>query len=188
MLGFFVFTRLNPNFLLCWLLGAFCYFLVSRPVMGLGFFGLFLALVGAGISQFQSDSSSVLKADLGFLMWLPSRKMGSLILSCGIGLVLADVCHREPRSPFLIKMEWIGTRLAAFSYTLYLTHYPLLDLWNYFLPERSTRFDAGSLALFACKVLSCLVLGWLVYLPFEARTGVVKDWMKRRLNLRPQQA
>ncbi len=180
-ISFAVFTRLSPVFLSCWLLGAFSYFLVGRQkARGLGFLGLVLTLIGAVSSQFQADSVSVVKGALWFWDWLPSRDMASLILSGGIALITADICRREPHSRFIIGVESLGTRLAAFSYTLYLTHYPLLDLWEHFIPERSPRFDAASFLIFSAKVLSCLGVGWLMYLPFEARTAAVKSWLRRR--------
>jgi peptidoglycan/LPS O-acetylase OafA/YrhL len=179
--SFTIFTRLDINYLNCWLLGALSYFLVSRQkVMVLAFFGLFLALIGTVSSQFQSDSNSFVKGHFWFLGLLPSKNMASLILSCGIGLIVADICHRKPHSLLSIKVEELGTRLASFSYTLYLTHYPLLNLWESFIPKRSPQFDVASFLIFGSKVLSCLAFGWLIYLPFEARTVAVKSWLKHR--------
>jgi peptidoglycan/LPS O-acetylase OafA/YrhL len=179
-LSFIVFTQLTVNYLNCWALGAFAYFLVSRRITGLGFIGLLLAFLGLVISQLQSDSVSIVKGALWFWGWLPSQNTAALVLSLGIGLILTDICHRQPHSPLAVKVERLGTRLAAFSYTLYLTHYPLLNLWIHFIPERSQRFDFISIVIFGSKILSCLLFAWLIYLPFEAQTAVVKIWLKRQ--------
>ena len=80
----------------------------------------------------------------------------------------------------MFRVEKQGTAWAAFSYTLYLTHYPILGLWEHFVPERSPSFTAVSFAIFVAKICSCLLAGWLLYLPFEAKTPAVRSWMRRR--------
>lgn len=178
-IGFAVFTRLSPNFLNCWLIGAFSYFLVSgrkRPALLL--FALLLALCGTGISQIQSDTLSVSRNSL--ISLLPSRNIATLMESAGIGLLIASICRVEPTSKLLITVEKAGTSLAAFSYTLYLTHYPILGLWEHFVPERSPVFTLLSFLIFVAKICSCLLMGWLFYLPFEARTPEARTWIRSR--------
>lgn len=178
-IGFAVFTRLSPNFLNCWLIGAFSYFLVTdkkRPALLL--FALFLALSGIGISQLQSDTLSLSRNSLMSL--LPSRNIATLMESTGIGLLIAAICKVQPSSQMMLRVEKQGTIWAAFSYTLYLTHYPILGLWEHFVPERSPSFTAVSFAIFVAKICSCLLAGWLLYLPFEAKTPAVRSWMRRR--------
>ena len=178
---FVIFTRLSATLLNCWLLGAVSSFLIARQ-KGIvsGSLGLFLVLLGVASCQFQASSVSIEERSLHFLKWLPPTNMALLILSCGLGLVIADICLRQPHSVLTIQVERLGTHLAAFSYTMYLTHYPLLNLWNHFIPERSLRFDVASCLIFVSKLLSCLLAGWLIYLPFEAQTSKVKSWFRRQ--------
>jgi peptidoglycan/LPS O-acetylase OafA/YrhL len=178
LLGFMVFTRLSSDFLHCWLLGAFCFFLVSeKKRYGLVLTAVILALLGAGISQLQADSLSVSKSHL--MNILPGRNIACLIESAGIGLLIASICKLQPSSSILVKIDRIGTLLASFSYTLYLTHYPILNLWEHFIPERSPSITAVSFAIFIAKIVSCLLVGLLLYLPFEAKTPAVRAWMKK---------
>ena len=182
---FFVFTKLSPMFLHCWLLGAFAYFISARK----NFFnlivpGVFLALAGIALSQAQSNSRSI--NIYGLQDFLPSRNAGNLIESLGVGLLLAGACRANPTSPLAIRFERAGVSLAAFSYTLYLTHYPLLHLWTYLLPNQSSTFDVSSLAAFGVKIASCLLMAWLLYLPFEGQTPRVRKWLKSRF-YRPRQ-
>lgn len=177
-IGFMVFTRLSPIFLNCWLLGAFSYFLLSeRKRPALLILALALAFIGAAISQLQSDSLSVTRSVLMSL--LPDRHIATLIESAGIGLLIASICRIEPTSQVMLRVDKLGTTLAAFSYTLYLTHYPILGLWEHFMPERSPVFSIISFVIFVAKICSCLLVGWLLYLPFEAKTPVVRAWMKK---------
>jgi peptidoglycan/LPS O-acetylase OafA/YrhL len=181
-LGFAVFTKLSPNFLLCWLLGSCSYFLISekkRPSLIIA--ALLLAAIGTAISQLQSDSISI--SGSVWLSFLPSRNIATLIESAGIGLLIASICRFQPSSQLMVHLDTLGTALAAFSYTLYLTHYPILGLWEHFVPERSLSFSVGSLIIFVAKICSCLIAGWFIYLPFEANTPMVQIWLRKRFSV-----
>jgi len=175
--GAVVFTKLSFSYLSCWLLGAFCLFLVSdkfKPAVLIS--GVTLAVLGSVISQLRSETISFTAASL--VAFIPSREIAVLIESAGIGLLTAAICKVEPKGTLLVYMEKFGTKLAAFSYTLYLTHYPILDLWIYFSPTRNPSITAFSFLIFVSKVFSCLLAAWLLYLPFEAKTVSVRAWMR----------
>lgn len=176
-----VFTRLNATFLDCWLLGAFSYFLSSyKRGASIGVPGLILFLLGACFSQLQAESKSVSLESIW--PWLPSPELAWLIESLGIGLVLAGVCHGKPRSARWSRIEGLGTWLASFSYTLYLTHYPILAVWDRLLPQRHVQVDVPTFLIFFCKIASCLAVAWLMYLPFEAQTSKVRKWLKEHFS------
>lgn len=178
-LGFMAFTRLSPNFLNCWLLGAFGYFLVSeRKRPGLLALALAIACFGAAISQVQSDTLSVPRNTV--INFLPDRNIAALIESAGMALFIALICGLQPTGQLMVSIDKLGAKLAAFSYTLYLTHYPVLKLWEHFVPERSSSFTFISLTIFLAKISSCLFVGWMLYLPFEAKTPAVRAWMRDR--------
>ena len=48
-----------------------------------------------------------------------------------------------------------------------------------------TRFDAWSLTMFALKIMSCLLAGWLFYLLFEKQTVHVRRMLMRRNPVTP---
>lgn len=178
-LSMIVLMKLNAYYLCCWVLGAFSLFLVTENVSwSLFLFGIIVALFGFINSQLQADSLSMSHAS--YVRCLPSRSVAALIESAGIGLLIAAICKVKPSSPMMLRVEKQGTTWAAFSYTLYLTHYPILGLWEHFVPERSPAFTAVSFAIFVAKICSCLLAGWLLYLPFEAQTPAVRAWMRRR--------
>ncbi len=177
---FAAFTKLWAVYLYCWLLGAFSYFLSSgKKSTGLGFFGLFIALLGIGLFKMYGDPGPI---DDFLHASLPSPNIAWLVESLGFGIFFADVCYREPHSPLMIRFERLGTSLAAFSYTLYLTHYPTLLLWGrLFSVPRYPHVDAVSLLVYICKISSTLLLAWLLYLPFESQTPAIRKWLKYRL-------
>jgi peptidoglycan/LPS O-acetylase OafA/YrhL len=112
---------------------------------------------------------------------MPSRDFATLTLGLGLVLVFLQLIRLHPTSSFAMGLERLGGRLAAFSYTLYLTHYPMLALWNQFCPKRYETMGGVSFLWYAAKIFSCLLVGWVFYLPFEARTSVVRKWLRNRL-------
>jgi peptidoglycan/LPS O-acetylase OafA/YrhL len=112
--------------------------------------------------------------------FLPSRNIATLIESAGIGLLIASICRIQPASQMMVRVDKLGTTLASFSYTLYLTHYPILGLWEHFVPEHSPAVTTISFMIFVAKICSCLLVGWILYLSFEAKTPVVRAWLRSR--------
>jgi peptidoglycan/LPS O-acetylase OafA/YrhL len=175
MVVFIVFTRLHAALLFCWCLGAFGYKLVgssSLTRIWLGA-GALLAIAGGGLSEYIEGHP------FSFGSFLASGFVAKLIFSLGAALVLAWVVTRNPGSSRLALWEGAGTRLAAFSYTLYLTHHPVLRLWLNFRPEKYSSLAIQTFPWFIAECLSCLLVAWLIYLPFEAQTQRAREWMRR---------
>jgi peptidoglycan/LPS O-acetylase OafA/YrhL len=178
---FAVFEKLWVVYLYCWILGTFAYFLTpARKSNGLWAIGLVVALGGICLFKMYDDAGPYgdhLRA------LLPSPNFSWLMESFGLGIFFADICRMKPLSSLTIRLERLGISLAAFSYTLYLTHYPLLLLWEHFFPQprRYLHLDAFSFLVFFVKISSGLLVAWLLYLPFEAQTPAIRKWLKHRL-------
>ncbi len=76
----------------------------------------------------------------------------------------------------------LGGALAPFSFTLYVVHFPLLDLLRHRVPQAAAGLSAGrpgDLLVFAALLGAIVFLSWLFHLPFEAQTlrlrRVLKD-------------
>ena len=176
-LVFVIFTQFDAALLLCWCLGAFSYSLLTRHFKQTWFFvSLGLTVAAYGLLQLLSESGST--NHLG--SFLPSRDVATLILSLGLAFIVPFLAQQPPRSMKLISIEQAGTHLAAFSYTLYLTHYPMLALWDHFLKEKFSTLSPHTFLWFVAKLSSCVLVAWLLYLPFEAQTARVRSWMKQR--------
>jgi peptidoglycan/LPS O-acetylase OafA/YrhL len=175
MAVFCVFTRLHAALLFCWCLGALTYRLIGCRALAWPWFmaGAALAVFGAGFSEFIQAHSAA------FGSFLASGQVAALIFCLGAAIVLPYVVSRKPESPRWAGVERIGSRLAAFSYTLYLTHYPLLQLWAKWRPEKYRTLGFGTFPWFVAECLSCLLVAWLIYLPFEAQTQRAREWMRR---------
>jgi len=176
--AFAVFTRLGAEFLFAWLLGALTYWLCSQPRQ----WSLALTggvLIGLGYLNSQLRTATVSVDTTAWLRYMPPAEVATVVLSLGMALVLPYVAQLQPKTRRGLAINELGTKLAAFSYTLYLTHYPLLYVWEHYLPERHASIDGLSCSLYLLRIASCLLFAWLLYLPFERNTGWVRRQMKR---------
>lgn len=178
--AFAVFTRLGVEFLFAWLMGAMTYWLCKHPRK------LALASIGCGLICFGFINSQLRTATVSvdtssWLRFMPTAEVATIILGLGMALVLPFLIQLKPQSELGRRVDRLGGRLAAFSYTLYLTHYPALYVWEHYLPERHAVIDFGSCGLYGLRIVSCVLLAWLLYLPFEKQTERVRRFMKKTL-------
>jgi len=87
-----------------------------------------------------------------------------------------------------------GRRLAGFSYSLYLSHAPVVYLlptvlareFGIALPIRAV--NAPALAIMLLEGLIALAVAWLFYLAFERHTGALRAAIRARLGRHPRLA
>ncbi len=175
-----VFSKLGGSYLFCWVLGAVAWRIrPRRPSLALFGCGLVLIAVGAVMAQLNLNTVSIGLKNVHH--WLPGVPMVRLVLATGYGLVLQFLVACPPSSGLLQGFERMGSKLAASSYTLYLTHYPVLALLSYLGWKRAARVDLHSSALFVGAVLVCCCVTWGLYFAFESRTSSVRRWTRSRL-------
>lgn len=173
VLGSAIFTRLNSAYLFCWLVGAFSY--IKRPdVLSIKMLvsSFVLLIYSVAGTQFGYDSVSIFSYD--FQKLLPEMNVARITLSLSVALLIQQIILIEPKRAFTRKTDKLGTALASFSYTLYLTHFPVLNMLSYFGLGRANTFDTYSIAIFLFKTLSCLIVSVILYLMFERHTTVIK--------------
>jgi peptidoglycan/LPS O-acetylase OafA/YrhL len=176
-----VYTRLWNIFLYCWLLGAVAYPLRKVVLPWMAFvLGVLLTVGGAVASQLNMQTKSAGTA----IEWLPSRDIAILVMSAGFAVAVAWLAGRPIKTTRMQRIQASGAVWAAFSYTLYLTHYPLLHLWGLVDSTRYQSVTAFSLGVLVLKLGSCLLVAWLLYLPFERRTGDFRRWFRSRFMAR----
>lgn len=168
-----IFTKLRVQYLACWLIGALFYI---RPHSLSNFSGLMLAMV-VGLSSIvalQFASGGSMQLDDRLALFYPAFEIA---LAVGTGIACVTFVRLKPR-----RVLGVVAPLAAFSYTLYLTHFPVLVYFSTNLWTRASSVSLVSLGVFFLAVSGCLFVGWLAYLPFERNTA-----RARRL-LRPMSA
>ena len=176
-----LFWEMETAYLLCWLLGAAGFWLRDRVRTARGLCaaaGGFVVLAGTLIYQI----------DLGILapipgVWLPPPHAAQVIVAAGSLLLVAGLMSMAPAGPAWQRVERLGTVLAASSYTLYLTHYPVV----YLLALRTGRMPPvvtwQAAARGALWIAACGFVAWGMFALFEARTPGVRCWLRTRLGV-----
>ena len=160
-----VFTAHASPYLFYWWFGALAVFVLDiRFAWMLAAGGAVMVLAGIGCRPSHALSDALCDAFVavgftGLLPWL----------------------SRPGVNRALRPLAGLGGMLAAFSYTLYLTHYPILKiLWSR-LP-RAPRIDLASMALFLAEIVLCLGVAVILYAAFERHTGFVRRAVGRFLD------
>jgi peptidoglycan/LPS O-acetylase OafA/YrhL len=176
-----VFTKLSATYLFCWIIGAVAYLRQPKQstVKGL-LFGIALTAYGVVGSQLTLDSTSVSPSSLRVLF--PPKEVAHLLCGAGMALFIQQIVCYVPKSTSTRKFETMGTRLAAASYTLYLTHVPILIALEHYGLARADRLDFPSVRNALLALLACFLMGSVFFWLFEMRTAAVRKWIKQRLN------
>lgn len=178
VLSLAVFLKLSVIYLFCWLLGALAY---HSPLQRLSPIQTALALIvtSAGIVGSQLTSGSL---SLAIPEWLTShldRNFMEFLLAAGIALLVRNLCTISENSHSMSLFGRTGSWLASFSYTLYLTHYPVLFLFKEIGITRQSEITVVSLGYWGLLVVCCLIVSYGFFWLFESRTANVRHWLRR---------
>lgn len=164
---------LDTSYFFCWLMGAIA---SISPLKELKRSGLIVGLVFIATGTLLTEPSlrSLLPGSLDPVVF---GKLGNMMVGIAIAFWLPCLQRLGDRMDGNRFIKW-GTPLAAFSYTLYLTHYPLLLVmrtWH----EPFDSLSTGTLLLYCVKLVICLMVAWIFYLMFERHTTDVRNWVKK---------
>lgn len=174
----FVFARLEVAYVFAWLLGSGAFFLKGRGAAYLLLIGTFVTALGVVAMQLTSISTQV---DLKGFNWI-DRSLAIVTLAAGMSLVVAAAASVRVGAPTLLKIGVWFQWLAQFSYTLYLVHVPLiLVLVRVKLLRPFGELNAVTFSSFIGTAMAIGVVAWLLYLPFERQTPVVRRWLYAQL-------
>jgi peptidoglycan/LPS O-acetylase OafA/YrhL len=120
---------------------------------------------------------------LGFVVWSSRLKWLNdfdvdLFEAIAVGAVILGA------SSWKCPKSWkVPVSLAAeMSYSLYLTHFPLLALLSaLILRNQRLEFGAEGHLIFAGVAAACIVQAGMLYLAFERHTAVVRRWLMSRM-------
>ncbi len=108
-----------------------------------------------------------------------------LVFSLVFLVLLASLQYRAGPQPWIGRLKKLGGVLAGFSFTLYVLHVPVIQLFQYLYarqggeqlsPERFSHFG-----VYLVMVGMIVLCAWLFHLPFEAQTYRVRALAKRWL-------
>ncbi len=175
-----VFTSLKCVFLFCWLIGVFFY--ICRPTKhspGMMLCSVGLCLFSIAVHQIAEDSASI---SLSIKHYMPSLDASRIILSASLAFLMQQLVIAPPKKKVLTRFDQIGTRLAASSYSLYITHYPVLHLMVYLGLKRASHVNLTTISIFFAVVLFCYLVSWFFYQFFEKHTNIVRKLIKNGVN------
>ena len=111
----------------------------------------------------------------------PFYVLVDFLIAATLCLLLASIQIRHT-PPFMLRA---GRWLAAFSYSLYLVHWPILKLLNYHFSgiHNHNPHEPASYLGFAGVVGTCIISAYLFALLTERHTSRVRGILSRRLSL-----
>jgi peptidoglycan/LPS O-acetylase OafA/YrhL len=113
-------------------------------------------------------------------------------LACSLPfLVLLASMHRPAQiaSPAMRSLRTAAQALSEFSFTLYVTHVPIIAFLRYFGQtylgrDKLSPHHAFDYVIYFCTASLLVGIAYLLYLAFEANTCRVRRFMKRKLLFR----
>lgn len=172
-----VFMQLKVYYLFIWLLGAASYLLMPKsPSKAVLIASGLSALICLVLLQLTGDSRA-----FNMPVMFVSRQVMEVLFSFAFCIFLQQVILHKPRKTWTIRLNNLGTRLAAFSYTIYLIHPLVQDLLTHLGAPKSAAINLTSVSLYLLWLLLGMAVSYGVYLLFERNTGPLKQKIKNRL-------
>lgn len=175
IISFAAFMKLQTYFLFIWLIGAFGYFTIPMKSKVLKYTALIMSCLFLCILQLSSEGGKTVPLLHEF------RLFPELIFSSAFCLLMVQLVQDIPSNKFSIKLNHIGTKLAAFSYTLYLTHIPIRDILVYLGAPKSSEINIYTISLYIMWLLLALLIAYGIYWIFERNTSTVKSFIKAKI-------
>jgi peptidoglycan/LPS O-acetylase OafA/YrhL len=112
-----------------------------------------------------------------------------LLFSLVLVLFLSSMQFKRRATPMLDWLDRVGRFFANFSFTLYVLHVPLMLvmghlIWSLFGIRQLSPSHLSHYIVYAGMYLVLVLGAYGFYLPFEANTGRVRQWLKLRLYAR----
>lgn len=175
-----IFTKLETRYFLILFLGTFA-FLLPRDNIKYLKSKIFILLILLGcsfvLSQLTSGIRSLNFSTFSFL----EHKQISVFLAFIAVLLVHHLIVAKPHKRIWADVERVSIKFSNFSYTLYLTHYPLMTLLAHLGFPKSKQINMTSILYYIIEILISLVVAYLIYLVSEKQTPTVKKYIKRQL-------
>lgn len=174
-----VYTRMNALYLLIWLMGAVAW--LCRPKRGSRWIlwsSLIVIVISCGMTQMTSNSKA-------FSFDMPFSNMQATLLLCASMCVFCQqVILFPPKHNYSCKVEKVFSKLADFSYSLYLIHRILLMIvFTFFFNKEEADLSVICLLQYLAIIAGVMIVTYAIYYVTERRTSDVKHWLKRKLDV-----
>lgn len=176
LISLFALSLLKSSVFFYWLLGAFVYFVPvkkNRIVL----ISMILVIISLEILRLfpQYVLPGFVGKDIPYVVIL-------YVFTIAFSFLLKQVMLFKPSSSFAKGIEYIGRKLSAFTYTLYLMHIPFIFLLEKIgFIQRMSTISWEFVVYWILSTLICLVCCYLTYLLFEKHTGKVKYYIQKKI-------
>jgi peptidoglycan/LPS O-acetylase OafA/YrhL len=102
-----------------------------------------------------------------------------IMVCLGISMLFPFLCTKQAAAA-IEPIRRPAQGLAAFSYSLYLTHYPVLAMFEGVF-SKADALNVHSVSIFGLKIAICLAAAWLFYFCFERHTAGARRYLNRKL-------
>lgn len=165
-----IFSVLSAPYLLYWALGAIMVLFLNTRYRGSLFVaGSALAAIGTVTYELSFPGHSY--ASVAYIPVEVSRAL----LCVGTAFALPFLCSARVENCFH-RLRRPAKSLAAISYTLYLTHYPINSALDVVFPQ-FTVLTWQSVGCFGARIGICLSAAAIMYFCFERNMPVLKKWL-----------
>lgn len=103
----------------------------------------------------------------------------TLVLGLGFSLVVHQLAQMPPSSELGKKINRAGHWLAASSYSLYLSHFVVLQVLDWKVLDGVSAITVDSLFTLLWVILLCQFSAFFIYLISEKHTGRARQWLRR---------
>ncbi len=177
VVGIMFVSGLHFFYMFLWWLGAFAY--LTKPqkknVVTL-ITSIVVFMVSVILCQVLSDSDSV-KISIGFT----NKELTELLMAGSVCVIIQQVILFPPKTSFGKKVEAFFSKMAKFSYTLYLSHRIIFLLLFYFVFSKGTHgMTANSILKYTAFVTITIIGCFCLYLVSERHTYKLKKYIKAR--------
>lgn len=169
----FIFTRLSVIYLFIWCLGALTYFIRFRNIKKCYW------IIIAGMLLLTTGMRQISSASHAFTLFTISHPVSALAFALSGALFTAMAASVQPSGKISLLISSAGRKLAAFSYTLYLTHYMTFRILEHCGIKRAEALSLKSFGIYAAMIIIAVFVAYLLYLPFEKQTVPIKTWLKK---------
>lgn len=169
-----IFSILSARYLLYWAMGATMFMCLDIRWKGrLAFGGAVLAFMGTLFNQLTLQSKSFVN------LYLVPSEVSETLICLGLCFALPMLCSGRVNRRVL---EWrkFAASISGFSYTLYLTHYPVMNVFNLFLPQGHS-LSLLNILNFLIRIAGGLLIATALYFAFERNTGALRRLVRKRL-------
>lgn len=186
-LSIIVFCKLLPSFLYILAFGVMGYFLqsykISKKYINL-LWGLFIILFLA--DRFVSIHSLVIKIGI-YHIAKNLHLIFNTFMFAVIGILVSQYVNQKPKIWISKRINTIGNFLASFSYSLFLTHYQVLKIWEHRLPKLY-EINIITILIFIGVCITCILVAYLFYWVFERNTLFIQRSFERLIGLNNRKA